>query len=110
MKVQLIRADEKLSCKVFDSTFFFRRLKAAERRAILDKHTDKGLIDYSAAGREMVEMAMIGWQDVYSGDEEIPFDRELIDSLPERVILSIQTALNRVAEKEDLEIGNLLKN
>jgi hypothetical protein len=92
MAIVIIKSDERLKW-VDDTTgetpeecsgLYYRRPTSAKQREVEANHTVNGACDMSKVMEELIEWAVTGWfQIVDHTGEEIPFDKELIKSLPE---------------------------
>lgn len=92
--VRLISADEKLVLSIGDSRFIYRRIRAAEKQNILQKHTTRGQINQTAAAAEIIRTCLKGWENVVDDKgEDIPFSHDLIEGLPEMVLMQIEVAV-----------------
>lgn len=102
MPVQIIKKDERLTLEIADSKFFYRRISTTARAAIVRKHTKRGKTEWPAVTEEVIQYVLLGWDNVQSGGQGIPFDAELALSLPEDVLSEILSAAGGTGE-DDVE-------
>jgi len=98
-KVYIIDPNERFPVKIDSATFYIRRLTTRERRAIIKKRTNnKGITDYTLAGLEMIDKAVLGWEGIYrkDGDDDIPvpFSKEILLAMSEDILVVLQNAIN----------------
>ncbi len=103
MPVKLINQNERLKLEIDGSTFYYRRLKSIERNNIIKKHTRRGEVDFAAAAIEMISTCLLDWDNVYDGDKKVKFDKNLVDSFPEEVLIEIQKAIGANEGDEAIE-------
>jgi len=92
MAVKLIKDDERLVLYSHGAKFFYRRIRPVERQNIIRKHTKRGDVDWGAASMEMLRLCVKGWEGVGNEDGEIPFSPELLNDLPEEILIEIMEA------------------
>jgi len=92
--VKLISNEETLVLSIGESRFLYRRIRAAEKHNILQKHTVRGQVNQMAAAAEILRTCLKGWENVEDGSgNEVPFSPDLIESLPETVLMQLEVAI-----------------
>jgi len=108
--VKLLSEKEKLSLRIGETVFYYRRIRPSERKNIIDKYTVRGKIEnMGAAVVDMLRLCVTGWDGVLDeNDNEVPFDSELLhpDIFPEQVLVQLEAAIvsafgNRESEEKN---------
>jgi len=92
MTVKLISDDERLVLHSHGAKFYYRRIRPVERQNIIKKHTKRGEVDWGAASMEMLRLCVKGWEGVGDENGEIPYRPELLEDLPEEILVEIMEA------------------
>ncbi|MDZ7355752.1 MAG: hypothetical protein ONB55_21745 [candidate division KSB1 bacterium] len=92
--VKLISNEETLVLSIGESRFLYRRIRAAEKHNIIQKHTVRGQIDQAVAAVEILRLCLKGWEGVQDSEgNEVTFSTELIEALPETVLMQLEIAV-----------------
>jgi len=87
-----------------------RRLTSAEHRAILAKHTQRGILDRFAAMEDMLAKAILSWQGFGALHDgvfvAIPYDPDVLKMTPQHAFLPIFDAIQSHTTQLDGELGN----
>lgn len=100
MKVTLVKDGEKLSYRIGDSTFYYRRMKSSSNRNLVRKHTRRGELDAVGYGIEICQTHVIDWSGVTGNGKDIKYDPELISQLPLNVLNELVLAIGGFEEDE----------
>lgn len=100
----LVSEEERLPLVMGDSadpdrtTVYYRRVPGKKRRAIISKHTVMGVTDWTAVGYDLVEYAVVGWDNLldYAG-RPVVYHRDLVAYLPEDTLTPVLGKLNENA-------------
>ena len=92
-KLQIITNEEKFELVPTDFVedggvkFFYRRCTTTSYHAIVRSHQQKGgLVDLNAAGIELIEKYLIGWEGlVDETGKEIKFDPKIAGNFPDKI-------------------------
>ncbi|NOY60297.1 MAG: hypothetical protein GXO75_15415 [Calditrichaeota bacterium] len=99
MSLKLITNQEKLKLEFHGATFYYRRTLPLDYKAIVDKHTVRGKLDFDAAMKETLEKYVIGWEGVVDDDgNEVEFKPDLLWQLPDVVHVALFTAIRGVGD------------
>jgi hypothetical protein len=94
----LVSESEKLSLPLGDSTLQYRRVPALKRAEIIQKRTTFGIVDEPGYQLDMVQYALLGWDNVQTLDGvTVPFKPELVPTLPPPVILQLMGKIQEVS-------------
>jgi hypothetical protein len=103
--VKIIRKDEKLVHQLGETKFFYKRISSERAGFIRRKHTKRGEMDASAAGFEMLDTHLLGWENVQDWDgNEVEFSVENIRAIPDEVLADLITM---ISSSEGTLAGNL---
>lgn len=87
MAVKIIKETERNSVVIEGSTFYYRRISVSKSMEINKRHTRRGVVDYAAAGLDVVKYCLLGWDEVLDeNDEPIEYDPALVDMIPDNII------------------------
>lgn len=100
--ITLVSEAERLIYTSGRAKIFYRRVPSLKRALGVKRHTKRGQTDYSAVAAELLVWAILGWEGVDDGKNDVPFAPELIASLPEDVRGDLMT-LTGAATTEDGE-------
>jgi len=123
--IQIIEDDERFELQPEDpdtgeklgSRIFYRRVPQAERNRITRQHTTTKrnkrtgasgeVVDFEALGRDLIAYAALDWSGIVGGDgKEIPFDRALLQRLPDGILAQILDAVRTTSSREVADLGN----
>ena len=94
-KVKILNKDERLVHGIGETNFFYKRISPDRAAAIRRKHTRRGDMNASAAGFEILESHLLGWENVQDWDDnDIPFTPENIRLIPDEVLAELITAIS----------------
>jgi hypothetical protein len=101
----LISPKEKLTLRIGESEFTYRRIQPAERENVFKRHTKKGQLNAQSATLEMIRLCVSGWKNVIGEDgQQIKFDPDLFELMPEMVLVKIEQAIiSEFGEVEEAE-------
>lgn len=106
MAVRIISETERNVFEYDGSKFFYRRISVTQSLAINKRHTKRGIIDHTAAGLEIVQWCLLGWENVEDEQgQEIPYSAELVRCLPDELVNELTVAL-RESSPADKALGN----
>jgi len=97
MAITIIREHERLTLEKGGSKFFYRRVPQQERARILSQAVPRrgGDPNWERVLLEMLEYAMLGWENVLDGDgSALDFDKGLIGYIPQDVQVDLMDAIN----------------
>jgi hypothetical protein len=103
MPIQIVQEEERLIYENEGSRIFYRRIPTVKRSFIQKKHTKRGQPDWSAVTKEFLEYVVLDWDGVEKGGKAIPYDKELVQYLPDDVtteILDLSGASTALAREE----------
>jgi len=104
MSIRLISKTERLVYEIEGSKFFYKRVFPAYWNDLKRKHTKRGMVDMGAAGFDLLETHVIGWENVVDEkNKEVPFAKELILQLPDPILADLIVAINGNVYTEDGE-------
>jgi len=89
MPIQIVKDDERLTYKSEGSKIFYRRIPTAFRSFVVKKHTKRGKPDWPVITKELMEWAILGWENVQDKGKDIPFAKDMIMALPDDVLTDI---------------------
>ncbi len=101
MAIQIVNKDEKLVYKMAGSRIFYRRITASKRKAIINANTQRGETDWEAVTADLIDFAIIGWENIQDQGKDVPFDDTLKTSLPEDVLSDIVKLLGGTGAKDE---------
>jgi len=94
MAVRIISDSERNVMEYSGSKFYYRRISISKSMEINRNHTKRGLTDHIAAGLEMVEWCLLGWDNVEDENgNSVEFNKGLIRSLPDEIINELTMVL-----------------
>lgn len=94
-KITLINKSEKNVIEIGESKFFYRRAFPLDWSVIRKKNTQNGVVDFHAAGIELVRTHLLGWENIQDIDgSQVDFDLNLVESLPDAVLADLLNAIN----------------
>jgi len=106
MAIKLIRESERNTFEYMGSKFYYRRISVSKSMMINKKHNRRGIVDTVAAGLDILEWCLLGWDEVLDeNDQPIPFETSLVKDLPDEVVSEL-TPLLREASPEHNSLGN----
>lgn len=93
------------------ATFEVRRLTSAQHNTILNKHTQRGVLDRFGAMEAMLQAAILSWQGVLrdTGDGSlagVAHDQELISLLPQQALVPVLEAIQSHTTAMEADLGN----
>jgi len=95
MPVVAISKDEKLVYTVGDTIFYYKRISSERASAIRRKHTKRGELDAGAAGFEMLQIYLLGWENFQDWDgNQVEFNFENIRRVPDEVLAELITMIS----------------
>jgi diphthamide synthase (EF-2-diphthine--ammonia ligase) len=85
MAIHLITADERLEWQYEGSTFYYKRITSSEQKKIEMGCTNRGNTDTREVADQILELCIVGWDNVVSGGVVVPYNKALVRMLPEEV-------------------------
>jgi len=109
MPVVIIEESESLKKIIDGATFYYKRVPGHTRNRLMTKYTNRrtGAINWGSYGLELMEDGLTGWKDVITkAGEQVPFSRDIIPNLPDRVQGELIELLGENVEKQEGDIKN----
>lgn len=102
MAIQIVQDDERLTYEAEGSEIYYRRISTLRRGRIIKKHTKRGKADWNGITKDILAYVVLGWKAVRLGKKEVPFDADLVPSLPDENLTDI-LVLSGGSSPEDIE-------
>lgn len=94
-KVKIIQKNERLIHQVGETKFYYKRITPERAGFIRKRHTKRGEMDASAAGFEMLDTHLLGWESLEDWeDNKVEFSLENIRLIPDEVLADLITAIS----------------
>jgi len=95
MSVKLISKNEKFVYRHNGCEVYYRRIPNNEKTGIIRKNTNRNSVDYTEVGLDICRAGILGWTGIQDETgKQVSYDPELINQLPEELIIDLVTAMN----------------
>jgi len=109
MPVVIIEENEQLKKVIDGATFYYKRVPGHVRNRLMTRYANKrtGTVNWGAYGEALMEAGLTGWSDVVDkAGAQIPFSKEAVPYLPDRVQGDLIDLLGENIEKQEDDIKN----